>query len=73
MAAGPATLEVKVKGNHVKFATHHHSLDREINRGGLGGEANRAGEVGGVGRKCAAREGSKLRYGRRSKGNKANV
>jgi len=38
VAAGPATLEVKVKGNHVKFATHHHSLDREINRSGLGVE-----------------------------------
>lgn len=37
VAAGPATLEVKVRGNHVKFATHHHFLDREINRGGLGG------------------------------------
>lgn len=37
VAAGPATLEVKVKGNHVKFATHHHFLDREINRSGLGG------------------------------------
>lgn len=24
VTAGPATLEVKVRGNHVKFATHHH-------------------------------------------------
>lgn len=24
VTAGPATLEVKVKGNHVKFATHYH-------------------------------------------------
>ena len=36
VAAGPATLEVKVKGNHVKFATHHHFRDREINRTSLG-------------------------------------
>lgn len=49
MAAGPATLEVKVKGNHVKFATHHHSLDREINRSGQGGEVwSAVGKCAGV-------------------------
>lgn len=50
VAAGPATLEVKVKGNHVKFATHHHFLDREINRSGLGVEVRcRRGMWGVVG------------------------
>lgn len=39
VAACPDTLEVKVKGNHVKFATHNHSLDRKINRSGLRGDA----------------------------------
>lgn len=28
VTAGPATLEVKVRGNHVKFATHHHFSSR---------------------------------------------
>lgn len=58
VAAGPATLEVKVKGNHVKFATHHHFLDREINRKGLGGEVRCRREVGRVVGMCAARERS---------------
>lgn len=32
VAADPATLEVKVTGNHAKFTTHHLSRpDREIN------------------------------------------
>lgn len=63
VAAGPATLEVKVKGNHVKFATHHHSLDREINRSGLGQEVRCRGEVGGVVGGCTAREKSnKVRW-----------
>lgn len=47
VAAVPATLEVKVKGKHVKFATHHHFLDRQINRSDFGGEIRCRGEVGG--------------------------
>lgn len=58
MAAGPATLEVKVKGNHVKFATHHHFLDREINRSGLGEGVRCRMAVGGVVEMYAVRERS---------------
>ena len=62
VAAVPATLEVKVKGNHVKFATHHHFLDREINRSGLGGEVrNRRGVGGVVGIFSAGERGNKAR------------
>lgn len=52
VAAGPATLKVKVKGNHVKFATHHHFLDREINRSGLGAQVRHGNGQGGIVSDC---------------------
>lgn len=56
VAPGPVTMEVKVKGNHVKSATHHPFLHRKISTSGLGVEVKCASNLGGMVGKCATME-----------------